>query len=80
MDEGNLEETDPNLDRYLRHGRRHTLGAAHHTIIAEDMRRCVCVYNGHVHITKGSVCLLLFNCQVFVTNFYLTAEYKYGIS
>jgi len=37
--DGNLEETDPNLDRYLKHGRRHTLGAAHNTIMAEDMRR-----------------------------------------
>ena len=36
---GDLEETDPNLDRYLKHGRRHTLGAAHNTIMAEDMRR-----------------------------------------
>lgn len=43
-DESNLEETeelirDPNLDRYLKHGRRHTLGAAHNTMMAEDMKR-----------------------------------------
>ena len=38
-DEGRLEETDPNLDRYLSSGRRHTLGAAHNTLMAEDIRR-----------------------------------------
>ena len=34
---------DPNLDRYLKHGRRHTLGAAHNTMYVnpEDMKRSV---------------------------------------
>ena len=43
---GNLEDNDelikdPNLDRYLKHGRRHTLGAAHNTMLAnpEDMKK-----------------------------------------
>lgn len=45
-DERDLEETeelikDPNLHRYLKHGRRHTLGAAHNTKFAEDMKRYV---------------------------------------
>ncbi len=40
-DEGHLQETDPSLDRYLSHGRRHTLGAAHNNFMAEDMRRWV---------------------------------------
>lgn len=26
---------DPNLDRYLKHGRRHTLGAAHNTFFVD---------------------------------------------
>ena len=32
---------DPNLDRYLKHGRRHTLGAAHNTMMLnpDEMRR-----------------------------------------
>ena len=32
---------DPNLDRYLKHGRRHTLGAAHNTMLLnpDEMRR-----------------------------------------
>lgn len=32
---------DPNLDKYLKHGRRHTLGAAHNTLLVnpEQMKR-----------------------------------------
>ncbi len=37
---------DPNLDRYLKHGRRHTLGAAHNTMLMspEEMRRLADYY------------------------------------
>ena len=41
--EGGTDELikDPNLDRYLKHGRRHTLGAAHNTILVnpEELKR-----------------------------------------
>ena len=45
-DEKDMEETeqlirDINLDRYLNHGRRHTLGAAHNSVMAEDIKRYV---------------------------------------
>ena len=30
---------DSNLDRYLKQGRRHTLGAAHNTMMATDMKK-----------------------------------------
>ena len=43
LEEGGSDELikDPNLDRYLKHGRRHTLGAAHNTMLLnpDEMRR-----------------------------------------
>ena len=45
-DARDVEETeqlirDITLDRYLNRGRRHTLGAAHNSMIAGDIKRCV---------------------------------------
>lgn len=41
QEEESDELMDPTLDRYLKHGRRHTLGAAHNTMLVnpEDWKR-----------------------------------------